>query len=127
MVTGRKSVDKGAAGTTSKRTAPTTSKRAPRKKTPSDVIDLGDALIISNVLEWHGKLCNIFAAKGKIVLDGGNIEQIDGTGLQLLVALIKQAGAQGMEVSWKGVSETLRAGALQLALSEALHLDAAAE
>ncbi len=146
MVTERKSVDKGAAGAAEKRTPATAAKRAPAKaaakRTPrkkavasepqpavpaSDVIDLGDHMVISNVLEWHGKHSDIFEGKGKITLDGSNIEQIDGTGLQLLTALIKQAGSQNMAVSWKGASETLRAAAAQLGLSGALHLDAAAD
>ncbi len=148
MVTGRKSVNKGAAETADKQTAATaakpkrspgktTTRRAPQKKAvadkpqpavpASDVIDLGDALVISNVLEWHGKLSNRFTAKGKLTLDGSNIEQIDATGLQLLTTLIKQAGSQDMTVVWKGTSETLRASAAQLGLFGALHLDAAAD
>ncbi len=134
MVTGRKTVNKTTTGTTRKRTP--AAKRTPRKKTVEaklesvatdlGVLDLGDSLVISNVLEWHQKIVPIFDGAEKIILDGSKIDQIDGTGLQLLAALIKEAGTKGIDVAWKGNSETLRDAAAQLGLSGVLCLDATA-
>lgn len=156
MVTGRKTVKKATTGTArkststpaaskrttnkktvAKKTATTTTKRAPRKKSvepksesivsSSGILDFGDTLVISNVQEWHQKIASVFDSADKIKLNGGSIEQIDGTGLQLVAAIIKEAAARNIEVTWSAVSETLRDSAAQLGLSTVLHLDATAD
>lgn len=153
MVSGRKSVKKTTAGTARKRTATTVAakqtpgqtvtqgtaaaaadKRAPGKNThetkpepittPPGVIDLGAVLVVSNVLEWQQKISPTFDAADTLTLDGAKIEQIDGAGLQLLVAMIKEAGRRGMSVVWTGASPTLRAGAAQLGLADTLCFEA---
>lgn len=144
MVSGRKTVKKTTAGTVRKRAATTAAAKRTSGKTaakgaagkntletrpesvmtPAGVIDLGDVLVVSNVLEWQQKNPCIFDGTDTLTLDGGKIEQIDGTGLQLIAAIVKEAGRRGMRVAWTGASQTLCAGAAQLGLAGMLCLDA---
>ena len=125
MVIGRKTVTKTAAATAAKRTPQKKSVEAKPESasTPSGDLDLGDILVISNVLEWHEKVAAIFEGEEMITLEGGKIEQIDGTGLQFLVAIVKEATARGLGVTWKDASEILHDSAARLGLSRILRLD----
>jgi anti-anti-sigma regulatory factor len=89
----------------------------------SGYLDLGEILVISDAMEWYQKIIAVFEGATEIQLDGGRIEQIDGIGLQLLVAIFKQAAVKGVRVVWKGVSDTLLISAGQLGLIEILRLD----
>ncbi len=89
----------------------------------SGTLDLGKELVISDALEWHQKILAAFDHAAEIILDGGKIEQIDGIGLQLLVAIFKQAANTGVRVVWSGVSDTLLVSAAQLGLVDILCLD----
>ncbi len=80
-------------------------------------------MVISDALEWHNKISAAFDTAAEIVLDGSKIEQIDSIGLQLLVAIFKQASNSGVRVTWRGVSDALLVSADQLGLVEILHLD----
>ncbi len=137
MVTRRKTVKKTTGPTGRGTSSSTTTKRAaPRKKSAAakpapvvanSVLDLGDVLVIADVLEWHQKIIAVFESGGEISIDGGRIEQIDGAGLQLLVAVIKEAVAKKVKVVWKDVSDTLYNAAAQLGLSGILLLDESTE
>ncbi|MCP3671402.1 MAG: STAS domain-containing protein [Gammaproteobacteria bacterium] len=92
--------------------------------TPSSVeLDLGEVLVISGLLELHEKAVAAIGSMAEITLDGSGIEQVDGVGLQLLVAVVKAASDKGLHVTWKGVSDTLRDSAAQLGLLQVLGLD----
>jgi len=86
-------------------------------------LDLGEILVISDVLEWHEKIVALFGNAAEITLDGSRIEQIDGIGLQLLVVAVKQASDHGVQVTWKGASDILLDNAAQLGLIQMLRLD----
>ncbi len=133
MVTKRKVTKKKA---TSRKSTAATPKRvpksAPKKKgvtarrkpaTPTSILPLGEAIVISNVLEWHEKMLSAISSQDEIVLDGGEIEHIDGTGLQLLVALMKEAAKSKTNITWKSASDVLHLNAAQLGLTEILGLD----
>ncbi len=89
----------------------------------SGELDLGEVLVISDLMELHAKAVATIGNAGEIILDGSRIEQIDGVGLQLLVAVVTAASDKGLQLTWVGASDTLRNGAAQLGLVQALGLD----
>jgi anti-anti-sigma regulatory factor len=107
--------------TAAKKTAePTAEAEAPG----SDGFDMGDSLTIAEVADSHRRLTELLASGGAITLDGGGIEGIDGAGLQLLAALMRDASGQGIEVNWSGASDALKAAADQVGLTDVLGLSA---
>jgi anti-anti-sigma regulatory factor len=131
MVTKKKTVKKTAARK-SVAAAPKSAAAVPKKKgvaakrkpkAGSGAIALGESLVISNVLEWKEKMIAAISNQDEIVLDGGEIEQIDGTGLQLMVGLMKEAASGESTITWKSASEVLCKNAAQLGLSEILSLE----
>lgn len=54
----------------------------------------------------------------RIKLDGGHIESVDTTGIQLLVALQKRVAGHGGAIEWVAISEPLKRAATDLGLSE---------
>ncbi len=84
------------------------------------VINLGDRLTIAGVAERRREMSAALDSGGPVVLQGGEIRQIDGAGLQLLAALIKEAAATGVAIRWDGISDALQQGARQLGLNEVL-------
>jgi len=61
---------------------------------------------------------------GPLVLDGRAVEQIDTTGLQLLVAARRTATDRGSAFGWHGTSDALRTCARRLGVAALLGLDA---
>ena len=80
------------------------------------VLDLGTTLTIADITEWHGRFASAFERGSSIEINGAGIAQIDGAGVQLLVAIMKEAVARHVEISWSAVSETLREAVSQLGL-----------
>jgi len=113
--------------TTKRKPASTTKKKAVVTKRKSsaapECFSLGESIVISNVQEWHEKMLAAISSKDELVLDGSKIEQIDGTGLQLLVAFMKEGATNKTNITWKGASDTLHQNAAQLGVVEALGLD----
>ncbi|MFC1602036.1 STAS domain-containing protein [Pseudomonadota bacterium] len=119
MTVEKKSVD---VGSEKKSTASEpTEKSAPVEE--SDCIDLGSSLVISEVEVYRTTLLNALQEGGELVLDGGDIQQIDGAGLQLLSAFAKETGKIGVTYKWKAASQGLCEAASQLGLTEMLQLN----
>jgi anti-anti-sigma regulatory factor len=93
------------------------------KKAAATELDLGKVLTIAQVEDWHQRLAGIFDLREPISLNGGDIEKIDSAGLQLLVALMKEAEAIGVQVNWGAVSNLLKQNANQLGLGAILRLN----
>ncbi len=92
--------------------------------TPSSgELDLGEILVISDLMGLHGKAVAAIGSAREITIDGSRIEQIDGVGLQLLVAVVTAASDKGLQLTWKGASDNLCNGAAQLDLVHVLGLD----
>ncbi len=89
----------------------------------SGVLSLGQSIVISEVMERREQMLAAVAGRNEIRLDGKQIEHIDGTGLQLLVSLIKEAVNGNVQISWVEASDVLRNNAAQLGLTEILALD----
>jgi anti-anti-sigma regulatory factor len=116
------------ASTAAKRVSPSASKKkgvaAKRKpKATSNIFSLGESVVISEVMEWREKMAAAISAQDEVVLDGSEIERIDGTGLQLLVALMKEAVSTSTAITWNSASDVLLESAAQLGLTEILGLE----
>jgi len=89
------------------------------------VLELDSCLTIAEVGPLAEQLAGVFDSGGSLVLNGSEIEQIDGAGIQLLAVLMKEAAAQQAQVAWSGTTVVLREAAAQLGLAELLHLQQA--
>ena len=90
----------------------------------SQILDLGASLTVVEVTEWHSRFATAFEHGSRIEIKAEAIEQIDGAGVQLLVAVIKEALARHIEISWGAVSETLEQAVSQLGLESVFRLPA---
>ncbi len=86
-------------------------------------IELGDALVISEVETVRAMLLEALQDGEDLFLDGSEIEQIDGAGLQLLAACILEAERMHVAFKWHSASPTLCSAAEQLGLTKVLQLD----
>jgi anti-anti-sigma regulatory factor len=63
-------------------------------------IMLPSRLTIAQVAESHVALCSSLRAEGTVELDARGVERIDGLGLQLLVAFVRDARQSRVAVRW---------------------------
>ncbi len=86
----------------------------------ADVIDLGVALTIRNVEQLHGQLEKLLGGSGSVRFEGGDLDQIDGSGLQLLCCFIESARVCDLSIDWGEKSTQLRQSAINFGASELL-------
>ena len=86
------------------------------------LIDLASSLTIAEVSSLKKTILDLFRSASGVTLDGSEIEQVDGAGIQLLAAVMKEAGERQIEIRWSGASQQLRSAATQLGLDELLGL-----
>lgn len=84
---------------------------------------LEDALTIADVGHWHARLLAVARPGTSLVIDASGLEQVDGAGAQLLVALFLDGERRGYDVLLRGCSPALREAAARLGLSTLLRLD----
>jgi anti-anti-sigma regulatory factor len=125
--TAKKASGRKTGSAASKRVTTTAAKKKgvaakPKPKTTHDSVSLGGSIAISNVQEWYERFVEMISMEDEIILDGGEVEQVDGAGLQLLVALMKEASTSKVKVTWKAASDVLRNSAAQLGVAEILGL-----
>ncbi len=94
----------------------------PGSAVETQVVTLPEVLTIAEVAECYERLLERLQQGGEIVIDGSPVEQIDGAGLQLLAAFVREGAESVGRVSWTGCSEALREGARTLGLVTALGL-----
>ncbi len=87
------------------------------------VIDLGCSLMISEVESCRNDLLNALQGGQSLILDGSEIEQIDGAGLQLLAAVALEAEKLSVVFKWHGASQILCEAAGQLGLADIIQLN----
>lgn len=86
-------------------------------------ITLPESLTIHQIEGQLGDLRLAFQADADTLnLEASNVEAIDTSGLQLLLALIKQAQSQNKTIQWITPSEQLTTSATKLGLTEKLML-----
>jgi len=82
---------------------------------------LPEALELATVKAGHAQLLAAELVRGgEVLLDGCRLERIDTAGVQLLVAFIHSAGAQGCRVSWVNFPLVLFHAAEELGLADCL-------
>ena len=96
---------------------------AAASKQSSNAIDLGCSLVISDVEASRCALLEMLQSGSDFIIDGAEIEQIDGAGLQLLATCILEAEKMHVAFKWRGASSALCNAASQLGLTEILQLN----
>lgn len=89
----------------------------------STAVMCGDVLDISVVAQKHTEFREALEKKQAIEVSAGELQRVDGAGMQMLVALFRQAEQDQLEIKWKDTSESLRDAALLLGVKDYLHLD----
>ncbi|MCK4864695.1 MAG: STAS domain-containing protein [Gammaproteobacteria bacterium] len=101
-------------------------KTSKSKKTDEDVVFKIQAVQdISSVSAIHSELKELLSNEN-IILDGEQVERIDGASLQLIYSFIEEARIKGIKVSWRSPSDVLRNNAKLLGMEDALQLSNAA-
>ena len=85
-------------------------------------VSCGDVLGISEVGQKYIELKEALVSDQSVEISAGELRQIDGAGLQLLVAFIKEANKMHIEINWVGVSEVLIKAASILGVTSQLQL-----
>ncbi len=85
-------------------------------------IKLGDSLTIADAEGRKAEFLALLSAGTAVTLDGSEIEQLDGAGLQLLAAFYKDSVRKGVEISWSSISRSFDDTATLLGMKTALGL-----
>ena len=87
------------------------------------VLVLASSLTIADVGELQPQMATYLDRVDALQLDGAGVETIDGAGLQLLAAFVKELGSRSLAYRWNGASGTLLNAARQVGLSDLLRLE----
>lgn len=85
-------------------------------------VGCGDSLDISVVSQFHSQLKDVLHDAKSIELAAGDLQRIDGAGIQMLVAFFKEAEQMHIHVDWSETSDALVKAASLLGLTEQLNL-----
>jgi ABC-type transporter Mla MlaB component len=102
--------------------AETESVMATKASSESSEINLGDSLSIQDVAQLLVDIGQAFDLAIPIKLKGGDVDRIDGAGLQLLSMLMKTGEERDVKISWNSASESIIEGAKQLGIQDQLQL-----
>ena len=89
----------------------------------SKAVTCGAVLDISAVGQKQAEFREVLENKKTIEVSAGELQRIDGAGIQMLVALFRQADQEQLEISWKDTSDSLLNAASLLGVTTQLHLD----
>jgi anti-anti-sigma regulatory factor len=101
-----------------------TKKKSPRRAKPTR-IDLGARLSIAHAAELHRTLTAGLASGGPLVIDGGDVEEVDTAILQLLAGLWRAVVERSIDCKWDGASDELRRLAKLVGMAEMLYFESA--
>ena len=87
-----------------------------------EVLKLEPNLCIANIQEMRETLEPRLGGAGVVCVDGGGVEAIDTTGVQLLLAFKAALESTGAKLRWNGVSQRLSEAAVTLGAHEVLEL-----
>jgi ABC-type transporter Mla MlaB component len=104
--------------------SPETQRQEHSARSSEGPIDLGEALTIREVGAMQARLLQalIDQSQADYQLSAADLQQIDGAGVQMLVAFVQEASRRGCGVSWQTQTEVLRQAAASMGLSHALRL-----
>ncbi len=86
------------------------------------LVTFDDTLDITMVAAYFEKLTEMLTQYKLIVLNGGDIERIDGAGLQLLVAFFKAAESLQVTLKWQACSDIVKKSAEISGLTDSLEI-----
>lgn len=92
----------------------------PKSSAQAPVLCLESNMTIAEVGDLKLQMQPFLQSAGPVQIDGEQVEAIDGAGLQLLAALVKELIGKSVEVRWTGASESLRNAASLMGLAELL-------
>jgi anti-anti-sigma regulatory factor len=87
------------------------------------VVRLPEAATIAEAEQMRTMLRAALEGADPVVLDGGQVERIDGAGLQVLAAFFRQARAASRETCWRSCSDKLAKSADLLGLASIMCLE----
>jgi anti-anti-sigma regulatory factor len=85
--------------------------------------NLEGALTIARAEALHAELEELEKKYHHVVLNALQVNRVDASILQLLVAFFRSMSARGQQVSWSGVSEDFAAAVALLGLTDVLKLN----
>jgi ABC-type transporter Mla MlaB component len=85
-------------------------------------IGCDEALEVTGARAFKARLEAALDSAGPLVIEAARLRRVDGAGLQLLVAFVREVNARGRVVTWASPSAELQAAAALLGLSAALAL-----
>ena len=88
-------------------------------------VTLPVSMTIADVGELHAGLRDGLSGDEPVQLNGGEVEIIDGAGMQFLAALFKAAGEKQLTIDWSATSDVLVRAAEQIGLTAELKLQGA--
>lgn len=91
------------------------------------VLELPDSLTIAEVGDFHAELLTRLVEDGSVTINGDAVEVIDGAGVQLLAAFVKELIGKSSVVTWQAVSDPLQRAADQVGLAGLLGIEKAPE
>lgn len=95
---------------------------APQPQTADEVLRLEADLTVPTAAELQQRLRLQLDGRSLVELDGGEVERVDASGLQLLTGFVIAVEGQGGRVKWQAASSALREGARLTGLDGALRL-----
>jgi ABC-type transporter Mla MlaB component len=104
------------------------SRRKPRSSGSEQDLPAGTVVVLDaqctlrECIALKSSLAEALALGGTVQLDGGAVQRIDTSGLQLLLALQRQLQVEHRDLQWSKVSKELRDVAQKLGLATALEL-----
>lgn len=72
-----------------------------------DQLDLGAKCTIIRAEELHSQMESLLQSSNDVEIDGSKVEQIDTSGLQLLLSFHQTLTNDGRQILWKSPSESL--------------------
>ena len=90
--------------------------------TKENCVVLPEDLTIRSVADLHTNLQAYARASSELTFDGQDVMNVDCAGLQLLIAVIREAKASDAKIIWTDVSEKLSEVASTLGLNSDLEL-----
>jgi len=75
------------------------------------IVTFENSLDITVVATYLEKLTEMLEKHKSIVLNGGELERVDGAGLQLLLAFFNESKTLNISVKWQECSEVLKKSA----------------
>jgi ABC-type transporter Mla MlaB component len=89
----------------------------------SAALACGDVLDISMVTQKYKEFKELLDNNQSIEISAEELQRVDGAGIQLLVALFREAKEKGLAISWHSTSESLLEAASLLGVKAQLHLN----